>query len=305
LCSHLESELELLFESMSSTTTTPSYQIDRPAKQILPVVLSSPHSGDIYPIELTDKTNLQLFQLRRSEDAFVDQLYAPAVQNGVPLIRAKLGRVFLDLNREPYELDPNMFDGPLPPYANTRSPRLATGLGTIARVVASGETIYRAPLAFQDVSSLLDEFYMPYHQALDALVQETRKQFGVAILIDCHSMPSGAGLPPSANGRSIDFVLGDCHRSSCEAGITAFVDRHLSRLGYNVLRNRPYAGGYTTQHYGRPSKGIHALQIEINRALYMDEARIEPLPTLERISMQLVDLVEALGRSYSSSLAAE
>jgi len=290
---------------MSSTTTTPSYQIDRPAKQILPVVLSSPHSGDIYPIELTDKTNLQLFQLRRSEDAFVDQLYAPAVQNGVPLIRAKLGRVFLDLNREPYELDPNMFDGPLPPYANTRSPRLAAGLGTIARVVASGETIYRAPLAFQDVSSLLDEFYMPYHQALDALVQETRKQFGVAILIDCHSMPSGAGLPPSANGRSIDFVLGDCHRSSCEAGITAFVDRHLSRLGYNVLRNRPYAGGYTTQHYGRPSKGIHALQIEINRALYMDEARIEPLPTLERISMQLVDLVEALGRSYSSSLAAE
>ncbi|HCI47716.1 MAG TPA: N-formylglutamate amidohydrolase [Rhodospirillaceae bacterium] len=295
---------------MAQTTTTKSYQIDRPASQVLPIVLASPHSGDTYPADLIRKTSLSLMQLRRSEDAFVDRLYAPAVQNGVPLIRSHLGRVFVDLNREPYELDPAMFSGPLPPYANTRSPRLAAGLGTIAKVIASGETIYNAPLDFKDVATLLDTYYKPYHQALEELLRETREQFGIAILIDCHSMPSNVGLPKPQNdhknrAKSIDFVLGDCHRSSCDATITAFVDRHLSRLGYNVIRNRPYAGGYTTQNYGRPSKGIHALQVEVNRALYMDEAKIEPLPTINRLTEQLVDMVEALGRSRLSAAAAE
>jgi len=261
---------------MPEVTTTKSYQLDRPAKQLLPIVLASPHSGDTYPTDLIRKTNLTLQQLRRSEDAFVDRLYAPAVANGVPLIRSKLGRVFVDLNREPYELDPGMFSGPLPPYANTRSPRLAAGLGTIAKVIASGETIYAKPLLFDDVSALLDTYYKPYHETLALLLQETRDKFGMAILIDCHSMPSNIGLPKTTQGSgsrptAIDFVLGDCHRSSCDATITAFADRHLSRLGYHVVRNRPYAGGYTTQNYGRPSKGIHALQVEVSRALYMDE----------------------------------
>ncbi|MBV6633030.1 MAG: N-formylglutamate amidohydrolase [Alphaproteobacteria bacterium] len=290
---------------MTEITTTKSYRIDRPSEQLLPIVLASPHSGADYPADLIKKTNLTPLQLRRSEDAFVDQLYEPAVANGVPLIRARLGRVFVDLNREPYELDPGMFDGPLPAYANTRSPRLAAGLGTIAKVIASGETIYNKRLSFKDVSALLDTYYKPYHDALAKLLEETKEKFGMAILIDCHSMPSTVGLPGALKGRAVDFVLGDCHRSSCDAGITALVDRHLERLGYRVLRNRPYAGGYTTQNYGRPSKGIHALQVEINRALYMDEALIEPMPSVKALSEQLANMVEALGRGYLSAAAAE
>jgi len=141
------------------------------------------------------------------------------------------------------------------------------------------------------------------------LLQETKEKFGMAILIDCHSMPSNVGLHDPSRGSvkpaQVDFVLGDCHRSSCNAGITALVDRHLNRLGYKVVRNRPYAGGYTTQHYGRPSKAIHALQVEVNRALYMDEVRLEPLPTMAALSDQLVGMVEALGRGYLNSAAAE
>ena len=294
---------------MPEVTTTKSYQIDRPAEQLLPIVLASPHSGDIYPTDLIEKTSLCTKQLRQSEDAFVDQLYAPAVANGVPLIRARLGRVFMDLNREPFELDPAMFEGPLPAYANTTSPRLAAGLGTIAKVISSGETIYPKRLSFPAVAQLIEAYYQPYHAALARLMQQTKEKFGMAILIDCHSMPSNMGFKdhqrPTQKNAQVDFVLGDCHRSSCNAGITAFVDRHLNRLGYRVVRNRPYAGGYTTQHYGRPSKAMHALQVEINRALYMDEVRIEPLPTLPLVSQQLVDMVEALGRGYLSSAAAE
>ena len=294
---------------MPQVTTTKSYQIDRPADQLLPIVLASPHSGDSYPDDLVKKTSLNLKQLRQSEDAFIDQVYEPAVANGAPLIRSRLGRVFVDLNREPFELDPAMFEGPLPAYANTNSPRLAAGLGTIAKVIASGETIYKDPLAFGDVAKLIEAYYQPYHAALARLLQETKDKFGMAILIDCHSMPSNIGLHDPSRGSQkspqIDFVLGDCHRSSCSASITAFVDRHLNRLGYKVVRNRPYAGGYTTQHYGRPSKAIHALQVEVNRALYMDEVRIEPLPTLPMLSDQLVGMVEALGRSYVNTAAAE
>ena len=294
---------------MPEVTTTKSYQIDRPADQLLPIVLASPHSGDIYPSDLIEKTNLTLKQLRQSEDAFVDRLYAPAVAHGVPLIRSRLGRVFVDLNREPFELDPTMFEGPLPAYANTNSPRLAAGLGTVAKVIASGETIYRNPLAFADVAQLIEDYYQPYHAALARLLQQTKDRFGMAILIDCHSMPSTVGLhgPNRKTDKTaaVDFVLGDCHRSSCNPGITALVDRHLNRLGYKVVRNRPYAGGYTTQHYGRPSKAIHALQVEVNRALYMDEVRIEPLPTLPYLSDQLVGMIEALGRGYLNTAAAE
>ena len=290
---------------MPETITTKSYQIDRPAKQFLPIVLASPHSGDIYPPELKSKTNLQLSQLRRSEDAFVDQIFAPAVKNGLPLIRARVGRAFVDLNREPYELDPSMFRDPLPAYVNTRSPRIAAGLGTIPKLVACGQQIYREPLAFDAAEALLDTYYKPYHQALETLLQETQAQFGIAILIDCHSMPSSATLPAGTKGKAVDFVLGDCHRSSCDPRIMAFFDRQLSHAGYHISRNRPYAGGYVTQHYGRPARGRHALQLEINRALYMDERQFKPLSSMARLSQQLCDIVAMLGESYLPSQAAE
>jgi N-formylglutamate amidohydrolase len=208
--------------------------------------------------------------LRRSEDAFVDELFLPAVSLGAPLMRAHFPRAFLDVNREPYELDPTMFAGRLPTYANIRSARVAGGLGTIARVVSETEEIYAGPLAVDEGLARIDRVYKPYHAALGQLLSRTRASFGLAVLIDCHSMPS-TGLPKD-EARRPDIVLGDRYGTSCAPFITDRAEQGLRALGFAVMRNRPYAGGYITEHYGNPAAGTHALQIEINRALYMDEA---------------------------------
>jgi N-formylglutamate deformylase len=266
------------------------YRLTRPSRQAVPLVFASPHSGRAYPSTFLAAARLDPLALRRSEDGFVDELFAAAPAHGAPLLAATFPRVFCDVNREPWELDPGMFEGPLPPWVNTASPRVCAGLGTIARVVASGETVYRRKLTFAEAEDRIRRYWQPYHAALAALIAETRAEFGCCLLIDCHSMPTHpaqAASPP-------DFVLGDAHGTACAPRATRLAEDTLQAMGYRVRRNDPYAGGYVTRHYGRPREGVHALQLEIARPLYMDETRIERLPRMTVLQRDVTRLVAQL-----------
>lgn len=248
------------------------FEILRPLHIGAPIIFNSPHSGAHYPLDFLAETRLDPLTLRRSEDAFVDELFLPAVERGAPLMRAHFPRAFLDVNREPYELDPRMFDGRLPAFVNTRSLRVAGGLGTIARVVGEAQEIYARRLPVAEAFDRIETLYKPYHEGLANLLGEIRDGFGSVVLVDCHSMPS-TGLP--RDDRRADIVLGDRYGTSCDPALTDFAEVSLRSLGFTVARNRPYAGGYITEHYGMPVAGAHAIQIEINRGLYMNERRHE------------------------------
>ncbi len=249
-------------------------EIRRPDCQTSPIIFNSPHSGADYHPDFIASSALDKATLRRSEDAFVDELFAHATETGAPLVRALFPRAFLDVNREAFELDPTMFAEPLPAHVNTRSMRVAGGLGTIARVVSDGKPIYREKLSFTEATARIEAYYHPYHAALEQLLARTRRQFGCVLLIDCHSMPSQSVYATGKDGRKPEIILGDRYGTSCSGDITAIVSDILRELGYAVIHNNPYAGGFITDHYGRPAMKQHALQIEINRALYMDERRI-------------------------------
>lgn len=267
---------------MTSQRSTPfsdpssAVEVFDPPHLTSPVVFASPHSGAHYPQAFVAESCLDLATLRRSEDCYVDELFADAPRFGAPLLRALYPRAYLDVNREPYELDPEMFSDQLPRHVNTASARVMAGLGTIARIVSTRREIYRHKLPFAEAERRIEQVYKPYHQALSGLVGRARRQFGFCILVDCHSMPStGLPLDTSAKSWALDMVLGDRLGQSCSPGVTDAVDRILTDMNYQVVRNNPYAGGYTTQHYGDPANGIHVLQIEINRALYMNEVTLE------------------------------
>jgi N-formylglutamate deformylase len=237
------------------------------------VIFNSPHSGNVYPRAFVTAARLDLQALRRSEDTFVDELFLGVVKRGFPLMRAHFPRCYVDVNREPYELDPRMFDGRLPSFANTRSMRVAGGLGTVARVVGDSQEIYDQRIPVDEALRRIEGLYKPYHRALRRLVTRIHREIGAAVLIDCHSMPSAAG---SRDERPRpDFVLGDRYGTSCSTIIADVVETALIELGYSVSRNKPYAGGFITEHYGNPPAGLHTLQLEINRSLYMDERRYE------------------------------
>ncbi|MBY0510743.1 MAG: N-formylglutamate amidohydrolase [Rhodospirillaceae bacterium] len=247
-----------------------------PARLSSPLVFASPHSGAYYPPDFVAASALELAALRKSEDCYVDELFADTPALGAPLLRALYPRAFLDVNRESHELDPDMFDQPLPAFVNTTSARVAAGLGTIARIVASRREIYRHKLSFNEAERRIAGVYKPYHRALRDLVNRARNRFGFCVLIDCHSMPStGLPLDSDSGAHGVDVVLGDRGGMSCAAAVTDTLDSILSELGYRVTRNNPYAGGFTTQHYGDPGNGIHAIQIEINRTIYMDEMTLQ------------------------------
>lgn len=282
------------------------HEILWPREQAAPLVLASPHSGADYPSAFVAASPLDALDLRRSEDSFVDELYLGAQALGVPLLRAKFPRAYVDPNREPFELDQEMFEDALPPYVNVNSTRVAAGLGTVARVVSSGKEIYRGKLRFAEALGRIETCYRPYHAALRALVETTRDRFGYCILVDCHSMPSvGAPMDPDAGRGRADFILGDGFGATCEGAVAATVECALEEQGYRVTRNKPFAGGYTTRHYGRPADGVHALQIETNRALYMDEEAIRRLPSLGAVADHLTAAVAALIRLSRVDLAAE
>ena len=280
---------------LSSTATAPPLDLRRPAAQLLPLVVASPHSGSDYPADFVAASRLDPLALRRSEDAFVDEIFAAAPRLGAPMLAARFPRAYLDVNREAWELDPAMFSDALPDYVNARSPRVRMGLGTIARVVASGEEIYGGKLCFAEAQERIESLYHPYHAALGRLVDETAAGFGFCLVVDCHSMPSAAHGHTGREGA--DIVLGDCHGAACAPQIVDSARRYLTGRGFVVALNAPYAGGFTTGHYGRPRYGRHALQIEINRAIYMDERNYRRRSGFSRLSEEMAGLIAQLGKA--------
>ena len=275
----------------------PPFDLIEPAGLRSNVVLSSPHSGNIYPQRFLASARLDPPSLRRSEDAYVDQVFMGGVLHGAPLLRARFPRAYLDVNREPYELDPRMFEGRLPSFANTRSPRVAGGLGTIARVVGDAQEIYAKRLDVGEAIGRIDTLYKPYHAKLRQLLEQAQHVYGATLLIDCHSMPSSAAgcLGTGRDDRiRADVVLGDRYGTSCDRRLVDIAERELRNRGYAVERNRPYAGGFITEHYGHPATHRHALQIEVNRALYMDERSFERIPGFARLASHIGALIGTL-----------
>jgi N-formylglutamate amidohydrolase len=277
------------------TALVPAIEIRAAAAQGVPLVLASPHSGADYTAEFLASSRLDPLTLRRSEDSYVDEIFDPGSELAAPLLKARFPRAYLDPNREPFELDPTMFEDLLPAYVNSRSPRVRVGLGTIARVVATGDEIYARKLRFSEAAERIERLYRPYHRALKDLVVATRERFGFYVLMDCHSMPSSVAPTERGTLRSrADIVLGDCHGTACHPVVTETAHRLLRGKGYSVARNTPYAGGFTTAHYGKPHEGGHGLQIELSRCLYMDERNFERKPFLKRLADDMRELAAAL-----------
>lgn len=288
--------LGAMVDFMTSELGSP-IEIVRPVRGSVPVVLSSPHSGQIYPPCLLRDARLHLSQLRRLEDAFVDHLFDMAPELGAPLLRARFARAFVDANREASEFDPDLLDEPLPPHANGQSAKARAGLGTIPSRIA-GQPIYRSRLSLDEVERRVRLAYWPYHHALQQLIDEGQNHFGQILLLDCHSMPSfnanGALSQNASAGGMIDIALGDRFGSSCAPAIVHRAETFLKNHGLRVTRNRPYAGGHITAHYGQPEIGVHALQIEIRRGLYMDESKLRLNGALDGIKTILGNLVGTL-----------
>ncbi len=277
----------------------PPYDVVEPEHWRGPVLFNSPHSGSVYPRAFLMSARLDHATLRRSEDSFVDELIAGVVTRGYPMMRAHFPRCYVDVNREPYELDPRMFNGRLPSFANTRSMRVAGGLGTVARVVGDAQEIYDQRISVDDALRRIESLYKPYHRTLRKLFARVHSDFGAAVLIDCHSMPSATGSRDD-RPRS-DVVIGDRYGTSCVPAVTEVAEQVLRSFGYSVSRNKPYAGGFITEHYGNPSAGLHALQIELNRALYMDERMHERIAGFRR----LADNIEVLADRIAAIPLAE
>lgn len=271
------------------------FAVTRPSPQSLPLVVSSPHSGSYCPRAFLADSRLEWDALRQSEDFYVDELAAEAPALGAPLLKALYSRAYVDLNREPYELDPAMFAETLPEHVNSRSERVGLGLGTIAREIARGQPIYRRKLSFAEAHARIEAIHRPYHDALAALIGETRRAFGYAVLVDCHSMPDSVFAARSRPARP-DFVIGDRHGASASLALVARAELALRGMGYRVALNAPYAGGYITEFYGRPGQGAHALQIEINRSLYMNETTRERHAGADRLKRDLGALFAELAR---------
>jgi N-formylglutamate amidohydrolase len=271
---------------------SPPFEIEEPAAWRAPIIFNSPHSGSIYPVDFLDASRIDIAALRRSEDSFMDELIEDLSRHGFPVVRVNFPRSYVDVNREPYELDPRMFTGRLPSFANTRSMRVAGGLGTIPRVVGDGQEIYRDRLSVDDALGRIEALYKPYHRALRRLINKAHQTFGAVVLVDCHSMPS-IGVSRDEPRRP-DVVIGDRYGTSCAPLLADTVEETMRGLGYSVGRNKPYAGGFITEHYGNPASGLHTVQLELNRAIYMDERRRERGPRFEQIAKDFATLADAL-----------
>jgi len=263
-----------------------------PATWQHPLVFASSHSGQMLPHDLLQLSRLTPDRLRRSEDAYVDELYMSCLQLGAPMIRALVSRAYIDLNREPYELDPRMFSSALPGYVNSSTPRVLSGLGTIPRIVAEGEDIYRSKLEIAAALHRIETIYRPFHRNLAALVKESHTATGIAILLDCHSMPDSAIVNHQRNGSGgVDVVIGDRFGSSAAAHLVEELEALMVATGLRVRRNRPYAGGFITETYGNPAGNVHAVQIEINRSLYMNENTLEKRETFGQLEQAIAGIL--------------
>jgi N-formylglutamate amidohydrolase len=278
--------------TQSDRELSPPFEIAEPAQWRAPIIFNSPHSGAVYPLEFLNASRIDLAALRRSEDSFMDELIGGLSARGFPTVTVNFPRSYVDVNREPYELDPRMFSGRLPSFANTRSMRVAGGLGTIPRVVGDGQEIYRERLNVDDALARIEALYKPYHRALRRLINKAHQAFGTVIVVDCHSMPS-IGVSRDEPRRP-DMVIGDRYGTSCAGLLADMVEDTMGRLGYSVGRNKPYAGGFITEHYGNPASGLHTIQLELNRAIYMDERRRERSDRFAQVAADFAHLADAL-----------
>ncbi|SHI80865.1 N-formylglutamate amidohydrolase [Wenxinia saemankumensis] len=280
-----------------------AFTLVRPLRRTTCVVFASPHSGRHYPDEMRRATRLDETALRSSEDAFVDELFAAAPGQGAPLIAATAARAWLDLNRAQDELDPALVEGV---RRGAHNPRVASGLGVVPRVVAGGRPIYEGKLPLDAARARIAAGWVPYHAALSDLLEESREAFGEAILIDCHSMPHEA--LDQGPGRRADVILGDRFGAAARGDLVDRIEAVFAGAGLRVARNMPFAGAYTTQAYGRPARRRHAVQVELDRALYMDEARVEKAPGFDAFRAVMDGIVAdlaALGRPQDRAVAAE
>lgn len=288
------------------------FEILAPRQWTAPVIVNSPHSGSLLPPSFLTLSQLSISQLRSSEDSHIDELFLGCLDVGVPMVRALVSRSYLDLNREPFELDARMFDVALPDHMNTTSSRVACGLGTIPKTVGDGLNIYAGPIALQDALNRIETIHRPYHRMLAALVEEAHSATGTVVLADCHSMPSSAVSKGHQKADSADIVLGDRFGRACDGLVVSEVSNLLKAAGLNVAHNKPYAGGFITETHGNPRQGRHAFQIEINRATYMNEVTREknggfaPLKSvLDMLLKHLATIATALADENPIQLAAE
>ncbi len=261
------------------------FQILRPERQTNAVVFASPHSGRAYPAAFLAQTILNAQMIRSSEDAYVDQLFGDATRYGSPILNAVYPRAYIDLNRAADELDPALImDAPRTPH----NPRVASGLGVIPRVVSGGRLIYSGKIPLEQAQARIAQAWLPYHAALKLLLDETHRCFGQAILIDCHSMPHEAIEMHMRHGqRRADIVLGDRHGAAARGEVSDMIEAAFQSAGFKVARNAPFAGAYIAQSYGRPFARRDVVQIEIDRSLYMDEARIIPLAEFASVQRRI------------------
>ncbi len=268
------------------------FRLMEPGRLTAGAVFNSPHSGRDYPAELIRRSRLTRQGLRASEDVLIDALFAAAPEHGSPLLAATAPRAWLDLNRAPSELDPALIEGVQPQGLNQR---VVAGLGVIPRVVSEGAQIYRGKIALEEAEARIRSVHEPYHAMLGKLLVRARDAFGVAVLFDCHSMPSEAlRAAPRVKGHCPEIVLGDRFGAAANRALVTFTQRAFERAGFAVARNAPFAGGYITQRYGRPQQGVHAIQIEIDRGLYLDQVLLEPLPGFDEIRERLSRVIGEL-----------
>ncbi|PYC47069.1 N-formylglutamate amidohydrolase [Litorivita pollutaquae] len=283
-----------------------AYQVISPPERLTSVVFASPHSGRDYPWSFVRSSVLDAQMIRSSEDAFVDDLFSAAPSFGAPLLIACAPRAYVDLNRSADELDPALIDGL--PKGKALNPRIASGLGVVPRVVAGGRAIYRGKLPMSEVQRRIDLYWHPYHARLQNLLNTSYREFGMSVLVDCHSMPHEAVASIARlGGQRPDVVLGDRFGAAADESVVDRIERAFVHAGLRVVRNTPFAGAYTAQHYGRPSRGQHAVQIEIDRSLYMDEKAVRPNENFNAFKTLIDGVVADVARfgARKTPLAAE
>ena len=271
-----------------------AYKVQHPERLLSCAVFASPHSGRDYTWSFLRGTVLDEHAIRSSEDAFVDQLFDCAPQYGATFLKARVPRAFVDLNRSSDELDPALIEGV---RRQGHNPRVASGLGVIPRVVANGRAIYRGKISGAEAQRRIRTFWQPYHETLQTLLDAARRNFGQAVLIDCHSMPHEAMDGVSRTGmRRPDVVLGDRFGAAAGGDVVDRIEAAFVDAGFAVTRNAPFAGAYITQAYGRPSRGQHAIQVEIDRSLYMNEALIQPNRDFDAVRQALRPVIADIAR---------
>lgn len=276
----------------------PPITVSRPDRCLTPAIFCSPHSGHHYPADFISRSDQPLLNLRKNEDAFIDHLFAPAPKYGAPLLTARFPRCFLDVNRAEDELPQKWL-----PRGETATVRAESGLGIIPTVLGEHQPIYKRPLRPSVIKARIETLYRPYHDALRSLIMEARAQFGHALLIDCHSMPGFA----ISGARRADIILGDRYGTSCHPDTITRLEALFTNRNYSVARNYPYAGSYVTSHYGQPHEGVEALQIEINRDLYLNPVTLKPKRSYERLEADLEAIIQSVieGEESPELLAAE